>query len=419
MVMSKGIRRVFWWICGEVPALGRLWRRLRSRYGRCQTSLLSRPKGGDIPNGSLLVLAHSAGRSGAPFLLLWFLQWYRQRTDRHIEILLKSDGELRAEFERIGPVTLWGTPDVQRLTRQAGGFSTIYANTIVTGEMMAAFSDVGCRTVTHVHELESWIRKAGEENFDHVKRMASHFIAVSIAVRDNLVERHEIPLDRILVIPELIDFARVSDTVTNSSMVRDALGIPRDAYIVGGAGIESWRKGEDLFVQVAAAVSRRNSGRPVYWVWIGQESEQEKERLVQDAETCGIDKYVHLLPTVTNPLDYFVEYDVFLMTSREDPCPVVCLEAASLKKPIVCFEKAGGMSEFVGEDAGFVVPYLDVEAMADKVHRLLLDSGLRARMGRCAAQKVADRHDISIVAPQLSSLIDAELTEVPGGDRLL
>ena len=41
---------------------------------------------------------------------------------------------------------------------------------------------------------------------------------------------------------------------------------------------------------------------------------------------------------------------------EEDPYTLVCLEAAALEKPYVCFEGAGGSPEFVEEDCGFVVP---------------------------------------------------------------
>jgi glycosyltransferase involved in cell wall biosynthesis len=62
-------------------------------------------------------------------------------------------------------------------------------------------------------------------------------------------------------------------------------------------------------------------------------------------------------------LKYFAAFDVFALVSREDPFPVVCLEAASLGKPIVCFNSSDGEKEFVENDCGFVVPDLDIEIM--------------------------------------------------------
>ena len=58
--------------------------------------------------------------------------------------------------------------------------------------------------------------------------------------------------------------------------------------------------------------------------------------------------------------DYFSIFDVFALMFREDPFPLVCLEAALLEKPNLCFARAGGASELVESDSGFVVPYLDL-----------------------------------------------------------
>jgi glycosyltransferase involved in cell wall biosynthesis len=55
------------------------------------------------------------------------------------------------------------------------------------------------------------------------------------------------------------------------------------------------------------------------------------------------------------------------MTSREDPFPLVCIEVGMLGKPIVCFEKATGTAEIIEKGGGFIVPYLSVEGMAEKI----------------------------------------------------
>ena len=62
--------------------------------------------------------------------------------------------------------------------------------------------------------------------------------------------------------------------------------------------------------------------------------------------------------------------NVFLMTSREDPFPLVNLEAAINKVPIICFENSGGSSEIVDESSGFVVPFCDTQKMSDIVIEL-------------------------------------------------
>jgi glycosyltransferase involved in cell wall biosynthesis len=98
--------------------------------------------------------------------------------------------------------------------------------------------------------------------------------------------------------------------------------------------------------------------------------------------------------------------DVFVLTSREDPYPLVCLEAAALEKPIVCFAGAGGMPEFVENDCGFVVPYLDIAAMGDHVVSLLDAPDLRVVIGRAARRKVSERHDVGKAAPRILEIIE-------------
>jgi glycosyltransferase involved in cell wall biosynthesis len=56
-----------------------------------------------------------------------------------------------------------------------------------------------------------------------------------------------------------------------------------------------------------------------------------------------------------------------------------------------------------------VAPYLDVKAMAECVLRLSQDNELRQRLGQNAGQKVRQRHDINIVAPQILQVIQRTL----------
>ena len=61
----------------------------------------------------------------------------------------------------------------------------------------------------------------------------------------------------------------------------------------------------------------------------------------------------------------YLSLDIFLLTSREDPFPLAAIDAGILGMPIFCFDKATGIAEVV--DSSFVVPYLDVEEMANRI----------------------------------------------------
>ena len=68
------------------------------------------------------------------------------------------------------------------------------------------------------------------------------------------------------------------------------------------------------------------------------------------------------------------------------------LEAAMQQVPVICFDNSGGAPEFVKEKGGEVVPYLDVTAMSDSLHRILADAQLRTHLGREGYKAYAKKH---------------------------
>src|SRR5205807_10576344 len=112
----------------------------------------------------------------------------------------------------------------------------------------------------------------------------------------------------------------------------------------------------------------------VQFIWVGGDYRNgEIGKLEGLAESEGVGKQVRFIGEVSNALPFMIASDIFLLPSREDPFPLVCLESADCGVPIICFAGAGGMPEFVGSTCGAVVPYLDIQAMADQLCSFLSD----------------------------------------------
>ena len=105
-----------------------------------------------------------------------------------------------------------------------------------------------------------------------------------------------------------------------------------------------------------------------------------------------------------NPADYFRVYNVFLLTSKEDPFPLVCLEAAALKKPVICFKRSGGMNEFIEQGGGVSVDYGSVEQLAAAIVDLKNDKNRLEEMSKAAAVS-AHNYDVNVIAPSLFKTI--------------
>jgi glycosyltransferase involved in cell wall biosynthesis len=384
----------------------------------------------------ILFISHSAHRTGAPIGLLAFQRWLRAQTDYEVGTLLRGEGPLVEAFAALGPCTVLGNSflggtrvgrrirnllprtmrdETGRICRafRAGSYDAIYSNTITNGAVLAALARFGVPVLTHVHELGYWISRAGPENLRQVLAHTAHYVAASSAVRDHLVRERGIPRERISVVYEHIRELPPIPEPAARTAARAALGIPTSAFVVGGCGAEHWRKGRDLIPQLLVNLRRQAPGREFRFVWVGRPgSTDDESNLLQDLRTAGIESCFHSIGEVANPFAFYPAFDVFALLSRDDPYPLACLEVAALETPIVCFDRAGGIPEFVGADSGCVSPYLDLEQFASLVLKLAENPNWARACASNARMKVARESLPEVTGPLLLAAIEKTLTLV-------
>ena len=377
-------------------------------------------------NKKILAVGHDAFRAGAQIVFLHVLRWLREHHGSDVSLALSGGGELVGEYEAVLPTRILPprTPptsssrmiaaarrarhrmEMRDARLRPGSIDLVYANSVAAASLAAELAtEAGCPAVCHVHELEMSMRRTiSGERFRQVSERFERFIAVSGAVERNLVENHGLAPERITRIHPGIPLVEASGDPAQSH-VRTALDIPDGTFVVGGCGTVDWRKGPDVFLLVAKAVLSRQPRRPVRFLWVGGER-GALEMVRYDIDRLGLGASVDFVGERPDPAAYFSLFDAFLLTSREDPFPLVCLEAAALGVPTVCFADAGGMPEFVEDDAGCVVPYLDIDATADRLLSLMDAECTRAALGRRAATKVAERCSIDVIGPQIAAVLD-------------
>lgn len=354
----------------------------------------------------ILFVAHDAHRYGAQMVLLNMLRWLRGASGLTHRILLLDGGPLVDEFRAVAEVVVLdhgsGEPAPCAVLEGARRLfpeppDLVYGNTVVTGRSYAALSELGAPIITHVHELQKSIERfVGLDVMADVVARTSRFIAVSPPVADNLRTRWGVPDARISLVHPHVRRRYDDDVFRRRSDVRRALGLPLEAGIVWGTGSTDWRKGPDLFVEVAAALVGSGQ-REVRFIWLGGDFAAQRDRI----ERLGMSPYVWFRGPRDDPRAYFAAGDVFCLPSREDPFPLVCLEAAEAGLPVVCFDGSGGMPALIREGAGCVVPSGDVEEMAAATGRLLADPALRDTLGRKGRSLVNERHTTDAQVPQL------------------
>ena len=145
----------------------------------------------------------------------------------------------------------------------------------------------------------------------------------------------------------------------------------------------------------------------MHFVWVGiPEAGEDTRRLQYDLDRMDMANRVHLLPPGGDYLDYVACFNLFTLTSREDPYPLVILEAGLNHNPVLCFEGSGGSPDFVGTDTGCLVPYLDLSAMVTALGRLADNPAERTRLGSLFYER-AMAHDVAALVPKLLAKLDA------------
>ena len=242
--------------------------------------------------------------------------------------------------------------------------------------------------------------------------MTDHYVACSRVTSESLVSTEGVPPERITLCHAFIavDEVQLARARADRHVTRRRLGISPDALVVGGVGTMDWRKGPDLFVQLAAMVTRRLPDADVHFVWAGGDAGgPTRGGLLMDARRLGLGDRIKFVGPLEQLAELFAAMDVFALTSREDPFPLVMLEAAAAGIPLVCFAGGGGAPEFAHPDAGRVAAYLDVAGMAAAVSDLLEREEERQRMGQIAAERVRKRHTVDQAGPVLVDVIRRSL----------
>lgn len=365
---------------------------------------------------NILFVSHDANRAGAQILLLRFLRLLKGNQHFQFSVLLKDGGMMENEFKEIAQTYFWKNPNLfqkssflsklyqkfnskgdyqlnllNNLKRQK--FDLIVSNTVTNGDIMPILAQLEIPITTYVHELEMGIQQYTKpEYFQNVKSLSKSFIACAVSVKENLILNHQIDTSLIKVLPSLLPASALNYRVEKSvnDKLRMKYNIPLNAFLIGGMGTVDLRKGVDIFLHAA---NKLKTDSTIFFLWVGgQETETDYKNFLIDKSRLGLEN-VFFQPSVNNPLDFMSIFDVFFVSSREDPYPLVVLEAALLSKPIICFDKAGGAKDFVEQDCGAVIEYLDVDETVEKIVELKQNQLLREQMGICGRKKVLERHN--------------------------
>ena len=390
-------------------------------YAYLQATTDAITKKQSISDWTILFVSHDANKGGAQEVLINVVGWFSQYTNVNVKVLCLDGGEWLYRFKEVADTIVLnelGQNDQYEvllekvITFCEGTPDLIYGNTVAAGSAYAWLQKLNVSILTHFHELESSIRKYGGKWMNEILEYSSHFIACSKAVEITLIDNYYVHPEKISTVYASIQ-SKQSGILDDKAKkaIRKKLGLEKDGMIIFGCGIGMpFRKGADLFIRLGETLIKR--GRTdfhLYWIGDFDPSYYDDEYGSWDdhygkLKNSNLKKHVTFLGLKDNPREYLGCGDIFVLPSREDPFPLVALEAADCGLPIVCFNQAGGMPDFVGKDAGFIVPYEDLETMAQRLGELINHKALRYELGRNAREKLLNHYTTEHTTPHVFSV---------------
>lgn len=345
----------------------------------------------------LLFVGHDGLEAGAQFVLLEIVKWFYFHTNKRVKVLLLSYGPLNAEFAKYSEFYSLHEFNIDNSDKLLSflneDFEMVFLNTVVSGKFFSYINllnvKFNCPYVAYIHEMHKVIQTYKSEMDLLQKNQINLWISASPATSRDLVDKYGVDSKKIRTISAFIKpvVERFADVSVLKAETRIMLGIPRNDFVVVGCGSIYWRKGPDLFIDTARTIIKKDKNFTFFWIGKGSDREKLETTLSGDER-----RKIKFLGHRSNARELFAAADLFFLSSREDPFPLVVLEAAQFGIPTICFKESTGIVEFIKQDAGICLDEISTKEASLKILELSQNQALLKQLGSTARSRVFEQY---------------------------
>ncbi len=332
----------------------------------------------------IIFVSHASSLTGAPKFIFELAKIFAVRHE--VTFVTKQDGPLlknaiQENYQGINYVNINNSHEVCKqkfaekvetakefIQQQKPDF--VYVNSVASGEWVVASRLCGVKNIFHIHEMRDeclsllLVSAATLDIMDY----ADFVICASKDVEQSVCSLFDSQPPACTVMDYFFDCEKILEqSKLERSLPKNAKDVPidRGKSIVCACGVASKRKGVDIFFDTAHQLPH------LQFLWIGKwnSSESNKNPIEERYLTERLDNFF-ITGEVENPHFYLNLADLFVLSSREDPNPLIVIEALILGKQVVCFSKTGGR-RFTLDSYGYVITgYPNVELLIAFINRI-------------------------------------------------
>lgn len=219
------------------------------------------------------------------------------------------------------------------------------------------------------------------------RSMADEIAVAAAAVHEHFFDRSVStrtlypPVDTAKFDPETVE--------SDSETPREEFGIDDDVPVVGTVGNVNPIKGHKFLLRAIARVEKRTGPVAVPVVGAILESRREYfEELLRLRSRLGLEETVRFVGHRSDVPRLLDSFDVFVLPSVKEACPIAVLEAMAMRKGIVATRVGGTPEQLTHGEHGWIVPPQNPRALADAIVEALRKPDERRRRGRSARERV-------------------------------
>ena len=387
----------------------------------------------DPSRPAVLLVSHEASSTGAPILSLNLGEQFA-RTHTVIHLVLAPPGPLSQELRQHAHWLIHSpSPELtagcwkrarRKLPRNLKlGFAIV--NSLVGFRALETLRRQGVAGLCLVHEFATYMRPplAPSQAYLEAGLWADQLVFSTRLTRDDALKHWPaLQTATIRVLPQGQSrppgFEPIRAEDPGDEEVPEGLeGLVEDlrkgAQLVLAAGAVQPRKGVDLFVAMAQALEEEAPDPDRRYVWLGGGYAPEHDLMVSvwledQIARSGLDQQLKIIEAPRAYGWLMRRCQVFVLSSRLDPLPNVAIDAALAAKPILAFEQASGIAEWLDQDPLLrdhcLAPYWKPSTMAEKTRELLQNPDLAAAVGHRCCEQAKTSFDLERYTKTLCSL---------------
>ncbi|WP_282018312.1 glycosyltransferase [Salegentibacter mishustinae] len=231
-----------------------------------------------------------------------------------------------------------------------------------------------------------------------INKLSFNFQSLAFGVSNDVTNSIKENINPNILVKTLLNGVNTESFINQkSSLIREELCIPENAFVIGNVAVFRFQKRLIEWLNVIKKIHTENPN--VFGIIVG--AGPLEDEIKKEWKRLELQEVVFFPGLQTNVKPYFEAMDVFMMTSSFEGLPVALLEAMSMECAVVSTD-AGGIKEVIrNKEDGLIVPVSKWHELSGKIQSLIDNRTELERYKRGARKRVVESFSLKNMVKEL------------------